>query len=395
MIINAWPAATASPTTTAMLIIVPCMGAGTGLVPSGPRLAPPNRSVARSCRRPASPADLRHRPGRRPAACRSTAMPRSRPPGNRAWMQPGRGRDQPMACSSTKRVWTLSARTSLWASRRAGRRCCSPRPRCGTLRAHDRPWPPRREAGRRTVHDQLGEQRTALRSSGNPHSRKRRPGPRARGQLEDRERAAAGLGRPVLRHGLQVHASLDRVPARPGVAVPVLPGRATGPPHCVVTKSRPETSSVTVCSTCSRALPSMKKSRSVVVHQELHGSEAAIFPGRGRGNGRGDDPRGAAGARSELGAISTTFWLRAAGCIRGRPGRRSAFAVADDLDLDVARAADQTLGIEVAVAERRLGLRAGAREGVEDLASALHRPHAPAAATGDGLSAPCRTSRAS
>ena len=35
MISNGWPAATASPSPTAMLTIVPCIGAGTGTVPSG------------------------------------------------------------------------------------------------------------------------------------------------------------------------------------------------------------------------------------------------------------------------------------------------------------------------------------------------------------------------
>ena len=35
MISSGWPAATASPSFTAMLTIVPCMGAGTATVPSG------------------------------------------------------------------------------------------------------------------------------------------------------------------------------------------------------------------------------------------------------------------------------------------------------------------------------------------------------------------------
>ena len=35
MISSGWPAATASPSLTEMLTIVPCIGAGTGTVPSG------------------------------------------------------------------------------------------------------------------------------------------------------------------------------------------------------------------------------------------------------------------------------------------------------------------------------------------------------------------------
>ena len=50
-----------------------------------------------------------------------------------------------------------------------------------------------------------------------------------------------------------------------------------------------------------------------------------------------------------------------------------------------ARTADQTLGIEIAVAEGRFGLSRGTREGVGDLAFRLDQSHAAAAAAGNGF----------
>jgi hypothetical protein len=51
----------------------------------------------------------------------------------------------------------------------------------------------------------------------------------------------------------------------------------------------------------------------------------------------------------------------------------------------VARAADQALGIEVAIAERRSGFGRGAREGVGDFAFTPDQAHAAPTAAGDGL----------
>ena len=57
--------------------------------------------------------------------------------------------------------------------------------------------------------------------------------------------------------------------------------------------------------------------------------------------------------------------------------------VAKDLDLDMARARDQPLGVERAVAERARRLRLATGEGLADFAFLRDRPHAPPAAPGD------------
>ena len=62
-----------------------------------------------------------------------------------------------------------------------------------------------------------------------------------------------------------------------------------------------------------------------------------------------------------------------------------AAAVADDLHLDVARATDDALDVEVAVAERGRGLGAAARVGLVQLVDAADDPHAAPAAAGDRL----------
>ena len=61
------------------------------------------------------------------------------------------------------------------------------------------------------------------------------------------------------------------------------------------------------------------------------------------------------------------------------------FAVADDLHLDVARLLDAFFEVDVAVTEGLFGLGAAAFEGLLELVLALDRPHAAAAAAGDGL----------
>src|SRR4029453_17560594 len=67
------------------------------------------------------------------------------------------------------------------------------------------------------------------------------------------------------------------------------------------------------------------------------------------------------------------------------PQMADAGAVADDLHLDVPGARQELFDVEVAVAERRLGLRSAAFESRVEVRERLHRPHAPAAAAGHGL----------
>ena len=66
-------------------------------------------------------------------------------------------------------------------------------------------------------------------------------------------------------------------------------------------------------------------------------------------------------------------------------GHDAALSVAHDLHFDVPRAHDQALGIERAVAERRLRLGRGPREGVLDVALPRDDPHAATAPARDCL----------
>ena len=115
MISSGWPAATASPSFTDRLTIVPCIGAGTGTVPSGASL---DASCAAGCCRRLAERQHRQRIDRidarasLPAAGRGAAAAwKYRPPSSLA-----AAAISFFACSSTKRVCTLSARTSLSAS---------------------------------------------------------------------------------------------------------------------------------------------------------------------------------------------------------------------------------------------------------------------------------------
>ena len=132
------------------------------------------------------------------------------------------------------------------------------------------------------------------------------------------------------------------------------------------------------------------------VDQELEGAEAAILHGLGHGDRGRDDLLAQAGLEGRAGRQLDDLLaapLQAAFALA--QGHDAALAVAHDLDLDVAGAADQPLGIERAVAERRLGFGRGAGEGVGDLALVRDQAHAAPAAAGDGLERDAATSRAS
>ncbi len=81
------------------------------------------------------------------------------------------------------------------------------------------------------------------------------------------------------------------------------------------------------------------------------------------------------------GHSSSTFW-----CALALPHSRALAArVADDLDLDVARALDELLGVDRAVVEEELGFRTSALEGGGDVPLALDPAHALAAPAGRSL----------
>ena len=124
----------------------------------------------------------------------------------------------------------------------------------------------------------------------------------------------------------------------------------------------------------------------IAVDQELEGAEAAVLHGLGHGGRGSDDLLGDRRLEGRAGRQLDDLLaapLQAALALAQR--HDAALAVADDLDLDVARTTNQPLGIERAVAERRLGFGRGAGEGIGDLGLVLQQPHAAPAAAGDRL----------
>ena len=243
------------------------------------------------------------------------------------------------------------------------------------------------EIGRRAVHDHLGQQRIEIGIGAiagiavgvDPHAGARR-------RLEHRERAAARLGRAVGGHGLHVDAELDGMAARRGAFEAGLgQARAAGQQQLRLHQiDAPHLFRHRVLDLQARVGLDEEEIR--LLQQELEGAEAAILHGLGHGDGGVDDLL--AQRRLEVRAGRQLDDLLAAplqGAFALAQGHDAALAVAHDLHLDVARTADQPLGIEVAVAESRFGLGRGAREGVGDLAFRLDQPHAAPAATGDGL----------
>ena len=237
------------------------------------------------------------------------------------------------------------------------------------------------------VHDHLGEQRVEVGVGAvagvaigvDPHAR-------TGWRLEHRERAAARLGRAIRRHGLHVDPELDGMAARLGALETDL-GQARTARQLQLRLHQvdaPHFLRHRVLDLQARIGFDEKEIRPV--DQELEGAEAAIFNGLGHGDGCVDDLL--AQGRLEVGAGRQLDELLAAplqGAFALAQGDDAALAVAHDLHLDVARMADQPLGIEIAVAEGRFGLGRGARKGVGNLALFLEQPHATPAAAGDGF----------
>ncbi len=123
----------------------------------------------------------------------------------------------------------------------------------------------------------------------------------------------------------------------------------------------------------------------VGVHQELECCKAAQTDVVGQPHGgvaqllaqRGID----AGCRRDLDNLLVAA-LQGAVAL---PDVAGGFAIAGDLDFDVARALQQRFGIDRVVAERGLGLGLAAQIGGFDLVRPVHDAHATAAAAGDRL----------
>ena len=213
----------------------------------------------------------------------------------------------------------------------------------------------------------------ANRSSGWSCSRHSRTYRRARRAPTAARRRSASRPRASATPSAPIDSMLMRIwiakPRGGGMSACAAPSSASDAPpascSCSLTRSMPVTSSVTVCSTCSRGLASMKANAALVVAARRRRPEtrrcrgcrsapprrvrtaAAVRRSRKRG--------GRSGTRRDLdelliapldGAFALPQMAHAAG------------AVADDLHLDMARARHQLLDVNVAVAEgaARLGL---------------------------------------
>ena len=149
----------------------------------------------------------------------------------------------------------------------------------------------------------------------------------------------------------------------------------------------PLTSSVTPCSTWSRALTSRNQNVAVAVEQELGRRRVAVArrPPPTRTASRGARAA-ASGVRPGAGASSMSFWWRRwieqsrSPSATTAPGR-----VAEELDLDVARRPDLALEVDRAVAEGRGRLARAGDQGRRQLLRRVDPAHAPAAAARRGL----------
>ena len=271
----------------ARLTIVPCSGARSGRVPRGrarPRTravggrSPPLPAPRAPCRGPAPPADRRRRPWRRPGAAPRLGAKCRR--GWSAWAASSEfGRCAPRRSGCARR----SRRRPAAGPAPAGTECCSQTPvrrnspsaRSAFAAAHGQagargrsPWPAGSRSGR-----WCGSRRSRSRRRGCPvrTAARRRRARRPTGcawpsavMVSRLTRACIATPRGAGTARLVAEAELGQV-APPAIA------------SCRRTRSRPVTSSVTVCSTCRRGLASMKAkagSPPAAVDQEFEGAEA-------------------------------------------------------------------------------------------------------------------------
>ena len=176
-----------------------------------------------------------------------------------------------------------------------------------------------------------------------------------------------------------------RAPARP-ISARLSPAATR---ICACTRSTPKTSSVTVCSTCRRGLASMKANEASSASFDASSRNSKVqrlsTPAvGGEAHGRAGDAL--AQSRRQRRARRDLDQLLVAALDRAFPlaeMRQPAVAVAENLDLDMAGAVDQALGVERPVAEGARRLRLAAGEGVGDFVFAGDRAHAAPAAAGD------------
>ena len=150
------------------------------------------------------------------------------------------------------------------------------------------------------------------------------------------------------------------------------------------------TSSVTVCSTCSRPLASMNAKRPslarVGLDEELPRAQAAVARGAGHAHGGvGECAADPVVERRRRGDLDQLLVPALDAAVAVAEAEHRPVVVTGDLHLDVPGALDEPLDVDVAVAERRRRLRAGALDGLGHLVDAAHDAHPAAAAAGDRL----------
>ena len=120
--------------------------------------------------------------------------------------------------------------------------------------------------------------------------------------------------------------------------------------------------------------------------EELERAEAVIADRAGDPRGGLDDARTRLRAQRRAGRDLDQLLVAALDRTFALPQMaEAAVPVADDLHLDMASVADQSLDIDAVVAERRSRLRSAAGIGLGELRGVLHDAHPPPATAGDGL----------
>ena len=124
----------------------------------------------------------------------------------------------------------------------------------------------------------------------------------------------------------------------------------------------------------------------VGVDQKLEGAEIGVAAGGGELDRGSADPLAQVGAERGAGRDLDQLLIAALdGAFALADVGHRAVLVGGDLHFDVARAGDEALDEQCAVAESGLRLARAALEGVGDLIGLRHRAHAPSAAAGDRL----------
>ena len=250
------------------------------------------------------------------------------------------------------------------------------------------------EIGRRRMRDNLGDQRVERRAGAIAGIAERiDPDAGAGGQVERRDPAGARDGLAGRRHRLQIDARLKRVSASGARAVEAQLGQRRSGRDLNLRLDEIDVEcflgdgvlDLQAGIGLDEGEPGVVR-RIGGVDEELERAEAVVSRLARDPSRRADDPLAQARRQRRAGrdldqllvaALDRAFALAEVD--------EAAVPVAKDLDLDVARAGDQALGVERTVAEGARRLRPAAGEGLGDLGLAAHGAHAASAAARDRL----------